>query len=412
MRDVTTNLLSRIERLEARLKALETTEPNTVDPVVTSPSADHPATESSSRRNLLRYGAVTLGAAAAAAIAVSPAEAADGGPVVIGAANTATETTRITASVGNGLHAISTNSGGGIGVLGQSGLVGVLGDTTASVSSGAGVQGWSVNAIGETPGVFGIAHSPNAAGVFGYNRRGGSAVRAEIPWTATSNAIALYAVNYSSYTGGDPGTGGFAIYGLSAKGHGLVGATAAAGAAAVVGATNGVADAYAATFFGPVVVGGDFTVVGGAKSAAVPHPDGSHRRLYFLESPESWFEDFGRGTLVCGEATVTLDPDFAAVVDASNYHVFLTAYDSESYLNVVDRSVKGFRVRANQAAEGTFSWRVVAKRKDIAAPRLATVDVPKAPTLPDVPALGHEPVPLPAHIPRRGAIPRRPDGKS
>ena len=144
---------------------------------------------------------------------------------------------------------------------------------------------------------------------------------------ATSNAIAMYALNYSTYTGGGPGAGGFAIYGLSAKGHGLVGATAAAGAAAVVGATNGVAGAYAAAFYGPVIVGGDFTVVGGAKSAAVPHPDGSHRRLYCMESPESWFEDFGEAALVCGEASIALDPDFAAVVDASEYHVFLTGYD-------------------------------------------------------------------------------------
>jgi hypothetical protein len=88
----------------------------------------------------------------------------------------------------------------------------------------------------------------------------------------------------------------------------LVGATAAAGAAAVVGATNGVAGAYAAAFYGPVIVGGNFTVVGGAKSAAVPHPDGSHRRLYCVESPESWFEDFGEAALVCGEASVGRSP--------------------------------------------------------------------------------------------------------
>ena len=139
-------------------------------------------------------------------------------------------------------------------------------------------------------------------------------MRAEVPSIATTKAIAMYALNYSSYTGGSPGAGGFAIYGLSAKGHGLVGATAAAGGAAVVGATNGVAGAYAGAFYGPVIVGGNFTVVGGAKSAAVPHPDGSHRRLYCVESPESWFEDFGEAALVCGEASIALDPDFGAVV--------------------------------------------------------------------------------------------------
>ena len=46
--------------------------------------------------------------------------------------------------------------------------------------------------------------------------------------------------------------------------------------------------------------------------AAVSHPDGSHRLLYSLESPESWFEDFGEARLVDGKAEVRLDPDFAA----------------------------------------------------------------------------------------------------
>jgi len=55
-----------------------------------------------------------------------------------------------------------------------------------------------------------------------------------------------------------------------------------------------------------------------AKSAAVLHPDGTHRRLYCVESPDSWFEDFGEAPLECGEATVTLDPDFAAVAETAN----------------------------------------------------------------------------------------------
>ena len=49
------------------------------------------------------------------------------------------------------------------------------------------------------------------------------------------------------------------------------------------------------------VLGGPLTVFGqNAKSAAVPHPDGSHRRLYCLEAPESLFEDFGRAHLRAG----------------------------------------------------------------------------------------------------------------
>jgi hypothetical protein len=251
--------------------------------------------------------------------------------------------------------------------------------------------------------VYGHALSPDAPAVYGRHDNGGNAMRAEVPSFATANSIAMYALNYSSFTGASPGAGGFAIYGLSAKGHGLVGATAAAGGAAVVGATNGVAGAYAAAFYGPVLIGGDFTVFG-AKSAAVPHPDGSHRRLYCLESPESWFEDFGEGVLRCGEAEITLDPDFAAVVDTSKYHVFLTAYDSDAYLNVVDRTPHGFRVRANGAAEGTFSWRVVAKRTDIAGPRFERVEVPKEPTLPDVPDSVYESPPAPVEASGNGGV--------
>ena len=118
----------------------------------------------------------------------------------------------------------------------------------------------------------------------------------------------------------------------------------------------------------------------------MPHPDGSHRRLYCVESPESWFEDFGRGTLACGEAEVPFDPDFAAVVDTSDYHVFLTGDDQLFDLCVSKRTTDGFTVKAARGAgDGRFSWRVVAKRKDIAAARFERVDIPAEPELPSIP---------------------------
>jgi hypothetical protein len=209
-----------------------------------------------------------------------------------------------------------------------------------------------------------------------------------------THSIAVYGHNKSGYAGPGAGAGGFGVYGLSEKGHGLVGATAAAGGAAVVGATNGVSGAYAAVFYGPVVVTSAFTVLG-AKSAAVPHPDGSHRRLYCVESPESWFEDFGKGTLEQGTAAVTFDPDFAAIADMSDYHVFLTAYDQPNDLTVTDQTACGFRILAKDStARSKFSWRVVAKRKDIAGERLATVTIPPEPQLPtasDVPPMPNQP---------------------
>ena len=41
-----------------------------------------------------------------------------------------------------------------------------------------------------------------------------------------------------------------------------------------------------------MTIEGDLTIVGGTKSAAVPHTVGSYGQMYCMESPESWFEDF------------------------------------------------------------------------------------------------------------------------
>ena len=145
----------------------------------------------------------------------------------------------------------------------------------ASSTSAAAVPQRSALICGTGQSVHGVlGTSVSAVGVYG-----------EIPASSSASTIAIYGLNNSSYAGGGPGSGGFGVYGLSTKGHGLVGATASAGGAAVAGSTNGVAGAYAGVFFGPLIVAGAFTVVGGAKSAAVPHPDGSHRRLVLPRKP-------------------------------------------------------------------------------------------------------------------------------
>ena len=69
-------------------------------------------------------------------------------------------------------------------------------------------------------------------------------------------------------------------------------------------------------------------------------PDGSLRRLYSIESPESWFEDFGAQKLVKGRAEVRVDPKFAAVV-RGDYHIFLTPYGDSNGLYVARRSRQG-----------------------------------------------------------------------
>jgi hypothetical protein len=153
------------------------------------------------------------------------------------------------------------------------------------------------------------------------------------------------------------------VYGYSGSGTGVDGETSTG---------------TAGLFIGSVIVQGNFTVVGGAKSAAVPHPDGSLRRLYALESPESYFEDFGEGQVTNGRGTVPLDRDFAAVVQADRYLVFLTPRGNSKGLYVSSRTATGFEVREQQDGTATvaFDYRVVAKRKDIAGPRLERVARP------------------------------------
>jgi hypothetical protein len=338
------------------------------------------------RHSWKRRGLIAAAWAAVAAIVArqttEPVEAGVDGDVVLGASNTESATTRIsTAAGGNTLELVNTNPGNFNGLFAMSPGDAVWGMTNSANGGGAGVIGSTDSSSTRVSGVRGYSYS--GVGVLGQSFTG-IAIRGEAYPGTSANMIAIYGVNNSSYAGPSPGAGGFAIYGLCAKGHGLVGATATAGGAAVVGATNGVAGAYAGAFYGPVVVGGAFTVFG-AKSAAVPHPDGTHRRLYCVESPESWFEDFGESQLACGEASITLDPDFAAVADLSRYHVFLTGYD-DFELRVKERTPSGFRVQAkDDASSGAFSWRVVAKRKDIPAPRFETVTVPHEPVLPPLP---------------------------
>jgi hypothetical protein len=182
------------------------------------------------------------------------------------------------------------------------------------------------------------------------------------------------------------------IYGYSSRGVGVYGAT-------------GNQRSWAGLFWGPVAVLGDFTVFGTNKSAAVPHPDGSHRRLYTVESPESWFEDFGSARLTRGKATIKLDRDFAVLVRTERYHVFLTPEGDSNGLFVSRKSRNGFEVREQRGGKSSlrFSYRIVARRKDVPAPRLPKVEPPvlrKPSPLPRRPSL---PKPPPARLERGDA---------
>ncbi len=304
-------------------------------------------------------------------------------------------------AVGLGVHGHSTN---GTGVLGFSTLgTGVHGDSS---SSGIGVEGTSLSNVGvrgrnfasntANPGVQGISTA-------GFGVHGSSANNVGVLGLATGASNPSPGIYGSA-------TQGYGVFGFSANSNGIAGqsGTSAAGCVGFAGAPGGygiyggiaVQGGYAGGFAGPVLVVGDFTATGGAKSAAVPHPDGTHRRLYCLESPESLFEDFGAAKLVNGRAQVTFDPDFVAVVHNDKYLVFPVPEGDCKGLYVSDKSPTGFEVRELQGGASTlaFSYRVVAKRKDIPGPRLEKVKLP-------------QPIKELVKPPEPPTIPERPDSR-
>jgi len=113
-------------------------------------------------------------------------------------------------------------------------------------------------------------------------------------------------------------------------------------------------------------LGADAAVDGGARKVS----------LYAMQSPESWFEDFGSGKLSDGVATVTFDPTFAQTVSTgTGYHVFLTPEGDCKGLYVSQKSAASFEVRELGGGRSSvgFDYRIVAKRSGYEDVRLADV---------------------------------------
>jgi hypothetical protein len=315
---------------------------------------------------------------------------------------------------GNGVIGRCDNGAGAFGVWGisntGSGVVADGGPTGVSgTGSSYGVYGDSSSGYG----VYGTTNSPaggNAA-VAGVNSGAGPGVVG----AATSSAGGSPAIQGVNFGLGGPGVVGFSgsgtgVGGGTGDGIGFGGIASGAGRGVVGQAGSGSAvqgistgSGLAGDFRGSVQITGGLTVMGqNYKSAAVRGPSGSLVRLYCIESPESWFEDFGSAQLSNGVATVQLEPGFAGVVKTDAYHVFLTPQgESKGWLYVSQKTPSGFTVHEAGGGSSTvvFDYRVVAKRKDIEGARLEHVDEPVAVQLiklPEVPATLPAPTP-PGH---------------
>jgi hypothetical protein len=276
-----------------------------------------------------------------------------------------------TSTTNNGVFGLSGQAGNG--VYGESGSGnGVLGQAT---NGGNGVQGLTTSGTG----VFGSAGA--GTGVFGTSVSGAGVAGS----SANNNAVF-----------GDASAAGNGVFARTVNGNGLV--------AQATGGGN------AASFFGSVIVNGNFTVAPGfAKSGAVTFADGSVRRLYATEAPESWFEDYGEARLVNGRARVSVPADFAQAVNTSlPYYVFTESLSTDvEALAVTVRAPDYFEVQANGkgTVEGSFAYRIVARRKDVAGPRFERVTLPAAPATAALDAAAHTP-----QLPKPLAVPDLPAG--
>jgi hypothetical protein len=271
---------------------------------------------------------------------------------------------------GSGIGVYGTQNGFGWGVYGTtpsgSGVYGYS-------SSGYGLQAGSESGTGlyasSTSGVGADCHSSTNNAVQGTS---GSGIGVSGDSSTGTGVQGTSGKGYGVY-GSSPNN--YAVVGVTNSGNGVYGQVTAVNQAGVVGRTEDASGNFAVFGFGNIGASG-------TKSAIVPAVDGrGHVTLYCMESPECWFEDFGSAKLSGGSVRVSIDPEFAQTVETARYQVFLQAEGECKGLSVREKTAGGFLVCELQggASDTPFAYRIVALRKDVAAPRLSRVVLPEAP---------------------------------
>jgi hypothetical protein len=340
------------------------------------------------------------------------------GAQAVGVSGTATGGAGIGVSGSGPATGIGVAGGGGVGVQGfaSPGGVSVQGGFSQGieplVSAGIGVQGWTAGGTnaqapgGFNAGVQGINQDSGPA-VFGFANGGGYGVLGTSSGAGNGSVpVGVLAISTSGYafqgytntaagvgaaaTNAAPGGCAFVANATASSGGGM-GAYANCASPQGIGlAAYATGGGLAAYIGGSVFITGSL-MVAGPKNAVVRDAAGSLRRMYSNESPESWFEDAGSGRLATGAARVDLPVDFAELVRTDDYHVFLTPHGPSEGLYVSARDADGFTVHEQRGGTSDvgFSWRIMARRKDITGSRLERVDDPPAPALPEPAEVSH-----------------------
>ncbi len=274
-----------------------------------------------------------------------------------------------------GIDVASSGTGGifyasNDGLYAHGGVSGIYAESDTDADYFSGSFGYEGGSTTITLGVFGFTASPNGAGVSG---RGASYSNLQSGNAPTAGVW------------GDTGqTGNIGVLGTADDGYGAeFGNNSPSGydTLRVVGydGTNSSArllNVFSNSFGGgcTIDVNGNLSCTG-TLNAAVKVKDGSREvALNAIESPESWFEDFGSGQLSGGTAVISLEPTYVQTVNTGvEYHVFLTPKGDSHGLYVTNETPTSFEVREQGGGTSNiaFDYRIVAKRMGFENIRLA-----------------------------------------
>jgi hypothetical protein len=337
------------------------------------------------RRALMLGAAAGMGAAASLVAGAESAEAANGGPVLLGEANSAKGTTSVTSTKGDGLSGITKaddyggvlgedhSPGGGFGLQGYSDAGNGL---YAQSVGGSGIPGYKAGVIGDSNtndgvvgqssaenGVVGVTTANGQSGVYGEDASsdGGYGV-----YGSSTNGFGVYGT--SSANPRSEGAGG--VYGVDTSSEGTHGVSGVSTNGYGVFASSETSFALYA-LFGGAFINGDATVTGtlskGGGSFKIDHPrDPAGKYLYhsFVESPDMMNVYNGTVTLDAqGRATVEL-PDWFEALNR-DYRYQLTALDAPAPdLHISLRVTDGKFSIAGGKADQEVSWQVTGIRQD------------------------------------------------
>src|ERR1022692_92548 len=304
----------------------------------------------------------------------------------LAAANTFTNTNAINANSssqalsvantgsGDGINASAFGSGGVFngaeyGIVANGASSGVYAETDTDADDYAASVGFERGSTTITVGVVGNTASPIGAGVLGVG--------------VTSSHLQSQNAPTAGVWGDTGQTANIGVLGTADDGYGAeFGNKSPSGydTLRVVGYDGTNSSARLLNVFSNAFGGGCTIDVNGNLSCTgtITTPvklEGSSRELAFnaIESPESWFEDFGSGQLSNGTAVISLEPTFVQTVNTGvDYHVFLTPKGDSHGLYVTHETATSFEVR--EQGRGTsniaFDYRIVAKRKGFENVRL------------------------------------------